>query len=309
MGPMISRRWVKRGLRLSVVFLALWLLVSFLVAYRLTRRPHARFDEPPPTVSWGRFEPHRITNPRRSETRGLVPRAGEPDSPSVLLLHGNGGSRRNCLHQAEILARRGYSVLMVSLRAHGDSSGDFNDIGYSARHDVVSAVRFLERHRPGTPIVVFGSSMGSAAAAFASNELGRRVRGYILECPYRALKTAVWNRVENALPPLLDLLAYRGLLIAAPLVISDLEKISPLSAVSAVPHEVPILILAGGRDTRARLHEARAIHQRVKSHARLSIYEDADHVRLLDTDPERYEREILDFLRGIEVPFSEEPRM
>jgi len=32
---------------------------------------------------------------------------------------------------------------MISLRAHGDSTGDFNDVGYSARHDVVVAVEFL----------------------------------------------------------------------------------------------------------------------------------------------------------------------
>ena len=33
--------------------------------------------------------------------------------------------------------------------------------------------------------------MGAAAAVFASGELARRVHGYVLECPYQDLKTAV----------------------------------------------------------------------------------------------------------------------
>ena len=53
----------------------------------------------------------------------------------------------NSLKRAE-LALSGYPILMISLRAHGDSTGEFNDIGYGA-HDVVAAVEFLERRHPG----------------------------------------------------------------------------------------------------------------------------------------------------------------
>lgn len=302
----IPRRWLKRGLLLSTATLVLWLVVSFLVAYRLTRRPHPRFEEPAPTAGWGEFEPYRITT-RDGEKLGAWLVRGEPDALSVLLLHGHGGSRRSGLARAESLASHGYSVLMVSIRAHGDSTGDFDDGGYSARHDVVAAVEFLERQRPGKPVAILGSSMGSAAAAFASRELGHRVRGYVLECLYMDLKSAVWNRIENTLPPILDWVAYQGLLTVAPLMIPDLEQISPLSAIEGVPEDVPILILAGGQDRRARPLEARAVHDRVKSHARLSIYKNAAHLQLLTSEPERYEREILDFLRDLEEDTSPAP--
>ena len=59
---------------------------------------------------------------------------------------------------------------------------------------MIAAVEFLERHRPGKPIVVLGASLGAAAAVFASGELAHRVQGYILESPYKDLKTAVRNR-------------------------------------------------------------------------------------------------------------------
>src|SRR5262249_51910158 len=144
---------------------------------------------------------------------------GRAGRPSVLLLHGNGGGRAQCLGRAEILVRAGCSVLMISLRAHGDSTGERNDIGYSARHDVLAAVEFLERQQPGTPILVHGMSLGAAAALFAARELGGRTSGYILESPYQDLKTAVRNRTENTLPPALDWIAYQGLLIVSSIVL------------------------------------------------------------------------------------------
>lgn len=296
-----SRRYLFRGLRITTAVLALWLIVSWAVAYRLTRRPHPRFDERPPVAAWGEFEPHRLKTQDGHELGAWLVR-GKADAPSVLLLHGNGGSRWNCLSRAKILAAEGCAVLLVSLRAHGDSTGEFNDIGYSARHDIVAAVGFLERRRPGRPIVVHGTSMGAAAAIFASGELAHRVHGYVLESPYRDLKTAVRNRTENALPVVLDRIVYQGLLLASPLVLPELERISPLGAVDGIPFDVPVLILAGGQDRKARPDEAKAIFDRVSSHARLSVYEDADHLEMPATEPGRYRRELLGFVREIASP-------
>lgn len=294
-----SRRRLTRGLRGAAVAVALWLLVSWAAAYRLTRRPHPMRAEPAPAAAWGAFESHRIKTRDGHELGAWLVR-GKPGGASVLLLHGNGGSRWNCLGRAETLAAEGCTVLLVSLRAHGDSTGDYNDIGFGARHDVVAAVGFLERLRPGKPILIHGTSLGAAAATFASGELARRVHGYILESPYRDLKTAVWNRVEDALPPVLDRVAYGGLLVVAPLVFADLGKIAPVEAVAGIPDGVPVLILAGGRDRKARPEEARALFERMKSHATLSVFADADHLRFPTADPERYRREVAGFVRRVE---------
>jgi alpha-beta hydrolase superfamily lysophospholipase len=188
---------------------------------------------------------------------------------------------------------------MITLRAHGDSTGDFNDMGFSARHDIVTAVEFLERRLPGNPIIIHGLSMGGAAAVFASGELGDRVSGYILESLYRDLKVAVWNRTANALPPILDRIAYLGLLVVSPLVLPDLGKISTIDAVSGVPSTVPVLILAGGEDPVARPDEAQAILDRVRSHGKLVLFEHAGHMNFPETNPDLYQRSILGFLHEI----------
>ena len=50
------------------------------------------------------------------------------------------------------------------------------------------------------------------------------------------------------LPPLLDVAAYAGLLTVSPLVLSDIDQIAPINAISKIPTSVPVLILAGSRD-------------------------------------------------------------
>jgi alpha-beta hydrolase superfamily lysophospholipase len=287
-----SRRRLRRWSICLGLLVTLWLVVSWVVAYRLTRRLRPLFAEPVPAVAWAKIDEHRLKT-RDGEQIGAWSIAGRDDAASVLLIHGNGGSRWNCLGRAEVLAAKGYPVLMISLRAHGDSTGEFNDFGLAARDDVIAAVEFLEKTRPGRPIVILGTSMGGAAALFASRELGHRVGAYILESPYRDLKTAVWNRMEEALPIGLEWIAYRGLVTVAPLVLPKIDRISPLVAIEGIPDDVPVLILAGEDDRSARVDEARALFDRVRSHADLLIFPGAGHLQMIERDPGRYRDAVL----------------
>ncbi len=275
----LTSRRVRWSLSALAVLLGLWLLASCAVAYVLTHRARPPFAEKPPIVGWGRIEPCRlVTEDGLGIGAWFV--AGPADGPSVLLLHGNGGCRSASLDLAEMVAREGCSVLAISLRAHGDSDGDRNDIGYGARRDVVAAVSDLERRRPGRPIVIQASSLGAAAAIYAAGDLGGRIRGYILEAPYRDIYSAVRNRTAAFLPRPLDLLAYGGLVTVSPVFLPEAGRMTPLERIADVPTSTPILILVGGRDDRARPSEVEQLHARVTSHARLLIFEGAGHEML-----------------------------
>lgn len=293
----IAKHRIRRWVVSLIVLVTLWLGASAAVVVKLTRRPRARFAEPAPTVTWGTLEALRLKT-RDNQDVGAWYVAGRDDAASFLILHGNKGSRRNSLKYAEVLAAEGCAVLMPSLRCHGDSSGEVHDVGLSARLDVVAAVEFLERRRPGRPVLVLGTSMGAAAAIFASGELGGRVRRYILESPYQDLKTAVWNRTDAYLPSPLHQIAYAGLRLAGLALLPQLDDISPLKAIDGVPPDVPVLILAGDADPFARPEEARALFDRVKTHGRLVMLPASTHdVSLFALNRDRYVQEVRDFLR------------
>ncbi len=289
---------MKRARRLAAVgavALMVWLLVSFAVTWRLTSRPRPPYPEAAPEVTWGPIESHRLAT-RDGQEVGAWFAQGRDEAPSVLILHGNKGGRWNSLRRGELLAsRRGCSVLMISLRAHGDSTGTLNDFGHSAREDVIAAVEYLRGRRPDQPIVVIGVSLGSAAAAFAAGDLGEQVHGYVLETPYQDLKSATWDRCRAYVPFPLDHVAYLGLRVTAPLVLPQFEEIAPLRAVEKVPASVPVLVLAGGKDRLAPPEGARAIVERLPGHGRLVVFSERGHLDLLNQDPKRYAEVVLGF--------------
>ncbi len=258
-----------------------------------------------PNLSDWKLEDHRLKT-SDGEELGAWFAEGKADGPSVLILHGHKAKRWNSLRRGKLLALRGCSVLMITHRAHGDSTGEFDDVGYSARRDVLEAVEFLERRRPGRPVIIDGNSMGSAAAVFAAGELGHRVAAYILESPYQDLKIAVWNRIELRLPPGLSHMAYGGLRLVAPVFLPYMDEICPAKAIAAIPGDVPVLILAGAADRLARPEEARALHDQVKAHGRLVFVPGAGHGDLLGSAPEFYSRTVLEFVGAIASPLDGE---
>jgi alpha-beta hydrolase superfamily lysophospholipase len=295
-------RPTRRRLRLVVIgalfLVVLWLVVSGIFVYALTRRPHARFAEPAPAVAWGTFEEHRL-HTSDGEVLGTWFLRGPAEGPSVIVLHGNRGCRRNGLLAAEFFARQGCSVLLVSLRAHGDSTGEINDFGYSARRDVIAAVEFVEKERPGRPIIINGTSMGAAAAIFAAADLGERVRAYVLESPYRDLHHAVRNRTALYLPPVLDYAAYAGVALVGPLILPDANRIAPIDHVEGIAPSACVLFLCGSEDRRATPAEARALCARIEGRAQLVLFDGAGHGCLLAADPKRYAEAVSPFLVNV----------
>lgn len=288
-----ARRWFKRLTRFGVAVVGAWLGLSFLGAWLLTRRVEPLSPEPVPDVDWAKFETTRLKTSDGQDLGGWYVDGREYEKPSVLILHGHGGSRAWCLPQAKIFTDAGCAVFLISMRASGDSTGDSTDIGYSARKDVEAAVEWLRERRADRPVYVMGISMGAAAAIFAAKDVGEKVAGYILESPFRDLKTAVRNRAEIYLPKPWSQVAYSGLVLAAPAFVGDVDRIAPIRAIDGIPDTIGVTILYGDKDNRARPEEARDLFDRVRNHARLVEIVGGKHFALRTAQPEKYREELL----------------
>jgi len=72
---------------------------------------------------------------------------------------------------------------------------------------------------------------------------------------------------------------------------------APIKHADAIPATVPVLVMAGGRDERARPEEVRAIYEQIASHARMVVFSKADHGSFSDQCGEKYRAAVLEFVR------------
>ncbi len=222
--------------------------------------------------------------------------------PVVVLVHGNGSKRSDLGHLLAFFTHEGCSVLALTVRAHGDSDGDQNDLGWSAQHDVQAALDWLNTHQKGRPVLLMGVSLGAAAVSFANRQ---HALPLILESPYADLATAVENRSAMLLPSPLDTLSSKLLLSWSPLLLPvPLQQLSPVNAVRALPPTTPVLVLAGDADLRATVEEA---EQFVAAHAQTELVRisNADHGQLWSKGNEAYKdalRKMIERTRNPDAP-------
>jgi fermentation-respiration switch protein FrsA (DUF1100 family) len=82
--------------------------------------------------------------------------------PTVLVLHGNAGSRADRRHLAEGLVARGHGAFLLDYRGYGGSGGAPTEAGLLL--DAEAAVHWL-RARGATRLVYYGESLGCGVAA------------------------------------------------------------------------------------------------------------------------------------------------
>lgn len=104
--------------------------------------------------------------------------AGDPQSPTVVLLHGGGQTRYSWGKLARRLARLDHHVISLDLRGHGDSDwapdGDYRLDAFAA--DLNAVIEQLPQ-----PPVLIGASLGGIASLLAVGGSGRsRARGLVL---------------------------------------------------------------------------------------------------------------------------------
>lgn len=102
----------------------------------------------------------------------------------VLYWHGNRGSNRRCLRQAENLAGLGYDVLMPDYRGFGKSDGSIQS-EEQIFADAQAIYDWLQQYYQENQIVLVGYSLGSGVATYLASE--NTPRHLCLVAPYQSM--------------------------------------------------------------------------------------------------------------------------
>jgi pimeloyl-ACP methyl ester carboxylesterase len=115
---------------------------------------------------------------------------------TVVLVHGLNRSRIEMVKKTPFLHAQGWNALLFDLRHHGASGGDRSSFGHHEKQDVHAAVDFA-RARSEAPVVLWGVSLGGAAATLAAAE-DPKVAALVCDSSYRSLRDTIAHHVTLA---------------------------------------------------------------------------------------------------------------
>lgn len=295
---MLRRNWKKI---LFALFLGLLLLVSvglpYLLAVLVTRagtRPMDLELTSSPADYGLEFEEVEFPAADGVRISGWY-LGGGSRSAAIACAHGLFRSRREVLDRAAFFRKLGYDTLVFDFRRHGRSSGERVTLGYQERLDFDGAVAFLEARRPGAPVVLYGVSMGAAAAILSASETPE-VAAVMADSPFGSIEETVVRHVQLFLglpkfpfaTSLLWFLELRG---------GFDRRDFDVGRASAALGDRPLLVVAGEEDSRMPLDLQRRILEASPSpNSRFEPFEGAGHGAAYRTDAERYQKVVEEFL-------------
>lgn len=233
--------------------------------------------------------------------------AENSNGAAIVLAHGRGGNRAVHLPTAALLTHHGYSVLLLDLRAHGQSEGDWVSYGYFEALDILAAVDYLVIHEGFIPerIGLMGHSMGSAAVLRAAS-LRESRHVLVIVSAYSSLQGGVEDAFDDiaALPswpfaPIIVGMAERR--VGAGMDALDLEQDL------AKMEERPILLIHGEVDGLLPLDHYYTLLLAAGEMAEGWVVPGMGHEDPARFDPRGFEQRLFAFLdRHLAVPSSQD---
>lgn len=108
------------------------------------------------------------------------------------------------------LRRRGYNLLMIEQRGHGESGGRRITLGALEEKDLACWLAELSARRSGEPCLVCGLSMGGHTVARFSDRMPAFVRALVVDCGFRSPLRQITRLARPVFGPFAPLIA-RGI--------------------------------------------------------------------------------------------------
>ena len=262
---------------------------------------HEDFDTTPYLMP----APETVTIPSREtaiDVSGWFVPAGTPNAPTVVIVHGLTACKHDhaVLLPAGMLHRNGFSVLLIDLRDHGDSTLEDGRYagGTEEYRDVLGAWDWLQTTKgvAANRIGLVGVSLGAATVLIATGHEAR-VAATWEDSSYAALPSMIRDELAREGYP--TFLESGAGLVAQLMSGDDITSYSPLDGVRQLAGR-PIFITHGNQDERISVrygHDLVAAAGAAGSNPGSWFVAGSGHTQAMVDHPAEYERRLVEFFR------------
>ncbi len=189
----------------------------------------------------------------------------------------------------------GWNILLPDLPAHGQSEGDYIQMGWYDRHAVSQWIDVAHNIFRSDTMVVHGISMGAATTmCVAGDPTPDYVRAFVADCGY----TSVWDQYKKELAERYGLPAFPILHIASLLCRWhhgwSFTEASPINQVKKCTK--PMLFIHGGNDTYVPTSMVYPLYEAHPAIDSLWIAPGSAHAESYKDHPDEYTRTVKDFI-------------
>jgi alpha-beta hydrolase superfamily lysophospholipase len=212
---------------------------------------------------------------------------------TIIMIHGLGANKSSLLDEAYEFRYLGFNVMMVDLRAHGNSSGNTTTLGVRESEEVKIAYDYISK-KGEKKIILYGVSLGAVVIAKAIYDYNLQPSGIILDMPFETLKKLFEGRARILGFPEEPF----GVLVTF---WSGIER-----GFNGFKHNTsryvqkikcPVLMQYGALDRLVTSEETNSVFKNISSpDKKLVIYKNADHESFLRNEPELWRKEVSEFL-------------
>ncbi|MEQ1821862.1 MAG: alpha/beta fold hydrolase [Fimbriimonadaceae bacterium] len=227
-----------------------------------------------------------------------VPSVVPNSKKTVICCHGYMMNRSELSPVAFLLAKRGYNCLLIDFPAHGWSPKRKCGLGWTERHDVLAAIDYVKETVPGGEIVLYGSSMGAAAASFAMGVRPDGVRALVLDSAYDCLNDAILGWWHFLGGKWLKAALWPTLPISALVLGVNPNHVSVSKSLAMA--QLPTLIIHGERDRLAEPQDARNNATALGDLAQIAWMPKSNHSEGRWLYPDLYYEALFGFLDSLE---------
>lgn len=213
----------------------------------------------------------------------------------AILVHGYGSNHKELAPQAKIFEKRGYDLLAIDMRCHGQSEGTNLTMGEKESQDLILWVKKMLEFKRDYKILLYGISMGASTVCLTlGNENLTNVVLAIEDCGYdNADKefSYVFSKSKFKFKFLYKIFynytkKSQGL---------DLKKVDVVNKLKK--SKVPILFIHGDSDTFVPTEMVYKLSSQIpENRSHLYIAKDAGHASSLMIDKYEYEKQISTFI-------------